>query len=284
MYCPECNRKLSKSGKCSSCSRKGSNNPNYKDGVTNRIIKHICNFCNKEFSVVGIVDKKFCSRDCFSSYLKTYRLGANNPAYIDGRNSRFPVCSTCGKSLKDLKATICKSCKAKRQHTLGQLKGGQMLGKKHPPEVRARMGRRGESSPRWKGGVSSIFPKCVDCGKQLKGHFTRCLSCSNKGERSPRWLGGKSFEEYSTAWTSELRNSIRNRDNYRCSVCWLTEDENRRLYRYGLIVHHIDYNKKNCVPSNLITLCHSCHSKTNGTRSYWQDYFQKKMIDRGILK
>ena len=27
---------------------------------------------------------------------------------------------------------------------------------------------------------------------------------------------------------------------------------------------------------NLITLCHSCHSKTNSNREYWQNYFKEK--------
>lgn len=38
-------------------------------------------------------------------------------------------------------------------------------------------------------------------------------------------------------------------------------------------VHHIDYNKLNCNPNNLITLCKSCHMKTNFNREYWLDYF-----------
>jgi len=37
--------------------------------------------------------------------------------------------------------------------------------------------------------------------------------------------------------------------------------------------NHIDYNKKNCNPDNLITLCHSCHSKTNHNRNYWVKKF-----------
>jgi hypothetical protein len=37
--------------------------------------------------------------------------------------------------------------------------------------------------------------------------------------------------------------------------------------------NHIDYNKKNCNPNNLISLCNSCHSKTNFDRKYWINYF-----------
>ena len=85
-----------------------------------------------------------------------------------------------------------------------------------------------------------------------------------KGEKSPVWLGGKSFEPYTTDWTKTLKKSIRQRDKYTCQIC----GEEPALY-----VHHIDYNKKNCNPNNLIILCHSCHSKTNYNRDYWINYF-----------
>ncbi len=42
-------------------------------------------------------------------------------------------------------------------------------------------------------------------------------------------------------------------------------------------VHHIDYDKKNCDPTNLITLCFSCHGKTNYNRKKWIKYFKKTL-------
>jgi hypothetical protein len=38
-----------------------------------------------------------------------------------------------------------------------------------------------------------------------------------------------------------------------------------------------DYDKKNCDPKNLITLCNSCHSKTNFNRKKWIIYFSSPM-------
>lgn len=87
------------------------------------------------------------------------------------------------------------------------------------------------------------------------------------GSKNGRWLGGKSFEPYSTEWTNKLKQTIRERDNYTCQEC----------NNYGNIVHHVDYNKKNCSPENLITLCRKCHSITNGCRKYWTKYFQNKL-------
>ncbi|MEK9135114.1 MAG: NUMOD3 domain-containing DNA-binding protein [Patescibacteria group bacterium] len=95
---------------------------------------------------------------------------------------------------------------------------------------------------------------------------------NNKGENNSNWQGGKSFELYSAHWTATLRGLIRKRDNYICCVCGkpqgkITHD-----------VHHIDYNKKNCNPVNLITLCHNCHVKTNKIRERWIKYFQDKIF------
>ena len=85
------------------------------------------------------------------------------------------------------------------------------------------------------------------------------------GSNSPSWRGGISFEPYPTDWTAQLRTIIRNRDGRRCQAC-------RRMDR-PLDVHHIDYDKANLDPRNLISLCHSCHMKTNYRRSYWTNIF-----------
>jgi hypothetical protein len=89
----------------------------------------------------------------------------------------------------------------------------------------------------------------------------------NIGEKCINWKGGISFEPYSTDWTETLKRSIRQRDRYTCQICGIEP---------AIHVHHIDYDKKNCNPDNLITLCHSCHSKTNSNRSYWLNYFSNK--------
>jgi 5-methylcytosine-specific restriction endonuclease McrA len=82
-------------------------------------------------------------------------------------------------------------------------------------------------------------------------------------EKSPNWRGGISFEPYSLDWTNTLRRAIRERDNYICRLCG----------QYGQFVHHINYDKKNCNPNNLITLCKRCHGKTNTNRNKWISFF-----------
>lgn len=87
------------------------------------------------------------------------------------------------------------------------------------------------------------------------------------GEKSPSWKGGLSFLPYSIDWISSLRISIRERDKYTCKICG--EKQGDRAHS----IHHIDYDKENCNPDNLITLCNICHTKTNFKREYWKEYF-----------
>lgn len=112
----------------------------------------------------------------------------------------------------------------------------------------------------------------------LKGHFVtdetkKKISESHKGEKSYRWEGGISFEPYSMKFNRELKELIRNRDGYQCQLCGLPECESIEK----LSIHHIDYDKKNSLPNNLITLCRSCHSKVNINREKWEIYFKKKI-------
>ena len=43
------------------------------------------------------------------------------------------------------------------------------------------------------------------------------------------------------------------------------------------MVHHVDYNKKNNDPANLISLCKACHAQTNFNRNDWMEYFEGKI-------
>lgn len=90
-----------------------------------------------------------------------------------------------------------------------------------------------------------------------------------RGEKHYAWNGGNTIK-YSVDWTNSLRISIRERDRYTCQVCG--EKQGDRAFH----VHHIDYDKYNCNPENLITLCMKCHLKTNHNRQYWIEYFTNK--------
>ncbi|MCX5781777.1 MAG: NUMOD3 domain-containing DNA-binding protein [Elusimicrobia bacterium] len=133
-------------------------------------------------------------------------------------------------------------------------------GKHHSEETRRKMSetRKGNKNPFYE--------------KHHSEQARKKISEANRGEKSYNWKGGKSFEPYSTDWTETLRRSIRERDHYICQICGALQGDK------AFDIHHIDYNKENCDPNNLITLCHNCHSRTNHNREYWiKFFFQKKL-------
>lgn len=97
------------------------------------------------------------------------------------------------------------------------------------------------------------------------------------GINNPNWQGGISFEMYPKEF-KEIRKIIYERDNYICQNANCMNTEN-------LDCHHIDYDKQNNNPENLIILCKSCHMKTNGKnkRNFYTEFYQnimnKKLID-----
>jgi len=126
--------------------------------------------------------------------------------------------------------------------------------------------------------MSQIGKQCGVCVEAVRHWMIkfdmerRAISECTKGENNPRWLGGVSFEPYSPEFNGKLKAFIRERDNHQCQKCGLKENGNAHD------CHHIDYDKKNSRPENLITLCSSCHSKTNSNRQYWQNYFKFQQI------
>ncbi len=108
-------------------------------------------------------------------------------------------------------------------------------------------------------------------GKHKPSQETKArMSIAKTKEKHPNWKGGLTCELYTIDWTKTLRRSIRERDRYTCQLCKTLQSDR------AFDVHHIDYNKKNCNPDNLITLCRICHLKTNYNRKYWINYFNKE--------
>ncbi len=115
------------------------------------------------------------------------------------------------------------------------------------------------------------------CSTKCAGKFKEGRIPWNKGkpflagEKNPNWRGWISFEPYGIEFNKELKGFIRKRDNDQCQKCGAKE--NGRAHD----CHHIDYDKKNNKDWNLITLCSSCHAKTNSNRQYWQNHFMFSM-------
>jgi len=94
------------------------------------------------------------------------------------------------------------------------------------------------------------------------------------GENHPQWRGGLSFLQYPMEFSTKLRRQIKDRDGWRCQNCG---NDNAKQMR----VHHIDYEKQNNDPCNLICVCNSCNVKANFNRSNWQKIYQAKMVAMG---
>jgi len=96
-----------------------------------------------------------------------------------------------------------------------------------------------------------------------------------RGCEGSNWQGGIACLPYAPGWTSYFIEKIRASDNHNC------QNPTCKDPHPLLDVHHIDYDKQNHDPQNLITLCKRCHGKTQKNREYWKKYYQKiaRMLD-----
>jgi len=93
------------------------------------------------------------------------------------------------------------------------------------------------------------------------------------GKKNHNWKGGKSFQPYDSAFNEQLKQLIRKRDGYECKLCGMTQEEHITTANARLTIHHIDYDKQNSIPSNLICLCRDCNSRANSNRNYHKRLF-----------
>lgn len=202
-----------------------------------------------------------CSDTLVRLYLKKFKIKTlyNErfaPNYIDGRTIKEVFCSDCNKKLSTYTAKRCRKCYYKFSI--------------------------GKNNPNFRHG----WFKCPDCGKELKHNLSkphRCWKCYqkfNKGANHPRWLEGISKFPYAFEFTLELKEEIRIRDSQKCQKCNKSSNQNQKESRKLLPVHHINYNKQDCRKENLITLCSSCHTKSNTNRDYWFAYYTYLMENR----
>jgi hypothetical protein len=147
-----------------------------------------------------------------------------------------------------------------------------------------------ESHGSWKGGKKIIA--CTQCEAELLRFPSQILDnnfcdslCYGKwksenfqgngnpnhgnsilsGEANPNWKGGITCEPYAPIWVDKrFKAGIRERDNYEC------QNPDCRGEVSTLTCHHIDYDKRNCDPKNLITLCVSCNCRANYNRDFWE--------------
>jgi hypothetical protein len=188
------------------------------------------------------------------------------------------TCKDCGKQLNNFYAERCKSCARIYQYATR-------------PETNPMFGKFGEEHPTFKGGEESRKVFC-ECGKELNKYAIyegnkRCKSCARKEqyknpENHPQWLGGLSRLPYTIEFNKQLKDLIRDRDNHKCQKCGKKEIQELKDLNKVLSIHHIDYNKCNCLPENLISLCSKCNTEVNADRDYWYSYFTE-LLTVGVI-
>jgi hypothetical protein len=112
-------------------------------------------------------------------------------------------------------------------------------------------------------------------GRQRSLETRQKMSLAATGERSSQWKGGISCEPYCGVWNDkDFKESIKERDEYICQNpdCWGKCNK--------LCIHHINYDKKNCTPSNLITVCVSCNFRANKDRKRNLMLYQNIMTEK----
>lgn len=191
--------------------------------------------------------------------------GENNPFYgkTHTREARKKMSSTrTGKKFSE---------EHKRKISDGN-KGriSSMKGKKHSEESKRKI------SQALKGKMPENIKDIAGWNKGLKRWWDNPAQFK-KGKDHILWKDGKSFEPYTPEWTKTLKLAIRQRDNFTCQKCGITEEEHLEKLGRVLSVNHIDYDKTNCDPKNLNTLCVGCNSSVNTNREYWTNFFQQQM-------
>lgn len=245
-----------------------------------------CKRCGNKFEVFSYRRDiaKYCNNNCYVSSKKgqiTWMKGKKHSEETKIKMSgKRPLVNSWSKGLT--KETD------ERVKKLGEKSGKSRKGKFYPNKGNFQKGSTGPKNAsygkhhtkKYKLEKSEHMKKLFREGK-LKVNGCAKMSQEGKlsGENHPNWLGGKSFEPYGIYFNNKLRKIIRERDNFMCQEC----DKSEKGLKRNLSIHHIDYNKKNNLQSNLISLCLGCHIKTNYNRGHWKRYFKNIMALREIL-
>jgi len=112
--------------------------------------------------------------------------------------------------------------------------------------------------------------------KESKQKMSNALKGKYNGEKASNWQGGIDSKPYAIGWAAWYIEKIRARDSHKC------QNPKCKNPHQLLDVHHINYDKQDHDPGNLITLCKRCHGKTQKNRNYWTTYYQEVIKNKNI--
>ena len=216
------------------------------------MIKIKCKICGKIFETYPCLSlkKKFCSKSCYSKW----QQGKSFVKFTEDIKRKISEANKGRKNphTKEWREKMSKMMKGDKNH---------FYGKRHKTESIEKM--KEAIKKQFKNGRN---PTSYWMGKKMSIETRAKQSKSHSGNKCYFWRGGMK-KNYPTEWNRLLRKTIRERDNYTCQICGNKAKD----------VHHLNYEKKDCNLDNLITLCHSCHSKTTvGDRENWFLYLYLK--------
>ena len=103
-----------------------------------------------------------------------------------------------------------------------------------------------------------------------------CYAIKISGPGNYGWQGGISYEPYCPIWKDkEYKQDILERDENKCLNPYCHSKNPN-----DLVIHHVDYNKKNCSPKNLVTICRVCNIKANKDREWHTTWYQALLYRR----
>lgn len=213
------------------------------------------------------------------------KIGSKNPLWKERIKKTCPICNIDFDVIPSEEWRECCSnkCAGKLKSERQRGKRNHFYGKQHSEETKdkLRQANSGERNYGWGKHLSQKHKNKLSAAHKGEknywyGRKNPTVAKRNRqqvGEKNGRWQGGISFEPYALEFNKQLKELIRSRDGYKCQKCGCSEIENAEKFS----IHHIDYNKKNCLPINLLSLCRSCNAIVNANRKKWTRYFQRKV-------
>lgn len=208
-----------------------------------------CSTCSLTFtrkpSQIAKYKNSYCSRAC-----RAVGIRGPRPDLVTGQHV---PCERCGKEVWRTPATL-------EPHTFCSY---------------ACAGRQGPRGPR----VARVMKHCLACNRAMvllpseASRYKFCSwRCANRttqgarrglpgtvrGERHGNWRGGISGSPYAPGFTPWVKAQIARRDGNRCVRCGIPRGHKTH------VVHHIDGQKVDHRPANLVLLCKPCHGRVHG--------------------
>lgn len=154
---------------------------------------------------------------------------------------------------------------------------GFWLGKKHSKETIAKLREVAKNHPNRRGPKGKPWSLMRKIAQEKRNGLPYKKSEFRKEIRIAKKSLIKNGKEYSFNW-HEIRKQIYKRDGWICQECGVHCHNKQQIQ-----CHHINYNTTNNVFSNLITLCVSCHMKTNFKREDWIKHYKNIIGVRGLI-